>query len=148
MNRNIAKTLVAIALATAGFAQAAPAAVTAGQFSTNDMSLPSAQLYGGPAEVTATSVKTRVEARTEVLADQKAHQAGAFSANDMNLPLSQLYPGSEAAPASTVTVTRAEVMEEFRNARAAGELRSTDSGLTDKELFPQQYAGKPAVRAH
>jgi hypothetical protein len=143
MKAIFAKSLLAVSLTVAGVAQAAPAA---GQFSANDQNVSLSQLYPGAYQAGASSDKSREQVNTELSAAQKALHAGKFASDSEGASLAALYPASESAPVVASRLSRDEVRRDYQQARAAGELRNSDTGLTDREIFPQQYAGKPAAR--
>ena len=142
MNRKFAASLLAIALAAAGAAHAAPAA----QYSIDSEGAGVSQLYPSTAAQAQFQGKSIEQAQQEVRAEQARHPAASFASDSESASLATLYPAAEAAPAFESHLTRAQVRQDYQAARAAGELRNSDTGLTDRELFPQQYAAGRTAR--
>jgi hypothetical protein len=91
------------------------------------------------------SVKSRSEVRAEL---QEAQRTGdVLAAGDTGLTLSQLNPSAYPAKTLVAGKTREQVREETAEAIRNGDIVAGEYGLTEREVFPQQYAGSNASHA-
>jgi hypothetical protein len=142
MKSTIASTLAVVTFAVAGLAQAAPA----GQYSIASEGEALIQQYPGSYRQADISTKSREQVAGEVQSEQARHAAGKYASDSEGATLAQLFPASEAGAKPVSKLTRAEVRQDYFKARANGELHNSDTGLTDRELFPQMFASKAGAR--
>jgi hypothetical protein len=142
MKSTLASSLAVLTLAVAGLAQAAPV----GQFSIGSEGESLSQQYPGSYQSAGSSQKSRADVAGEVRAEQARHPSGKFASDSEGATLAQLFPAAEADGSQPSTLSRSEVKREYLQARANGDLHNADNGLTDREIFPQMYAGKSAAK--
>jgi len=85
----------------------------------------------------AQETKTRAQVREEFAQAQASGDT--FAQGDSGLTMRELYPNRYVSRHAFAAKTRAQVIEELKEAGRQGDIVTGDAGLTDYELHPQNY---------